>query len=137
MVKNMSIKHKQDLLFISEPWTNLDQVHSSFWTSHKLKNVALNNKGAQISNLWAFCADHLDPVILQTSRQHISLSMVWDQQSIYVSGIYAATNHVLRRGLWFELTSLIQNNPGLWFLVGDYNSVLRAHCNIPFFQVYD
>lgn len=87
MVKNLCIKHRPDVLFLCEPWIDIDQVHSSFWVSLRLKHLALNSRGAQSPNLWAFCAKHFDPVILQDSRQHISLSLIWHQQPVFVSGI--------------------------------------------------
>ncbi|XP_019450480.1 PREDICTED: uncharacterized protein LOC109352716 [Lupinus angustifolius] len=44
-----------------------------------------------------------------------------------MSAIYAHTNHIHHRQLWFDLHNLMTIYPGSWCTLGDYNAVLGAH----------
>lgn len=43
-LKSFCLSHNPDLLFISEPWINIEQVPSSFWRSLRLKPFTLNDR---------------------------------------------------------------------------------------------
>lgn len=126
MLNKFCDSHRPDLLFLSEPWIDIEQIPSSFWAGIKLKPFVLNDRGSFLPNLWGLCADHLNPVFILSSKQQISFSLVWEQQTIYITAVYASTNNIIRRDLWNELEDL-QCSSGPWVLVGDFNSILGAH----------
>lgn len=64
---------------------------------------------------------------MSSSSQHVSLSVVWNLQQIFISNVYASTNYVCRRQLWHELFSIQAANLGPWCHIGDFNAVLGAH----------
>jgi len=45
----------------------------------------------------------------------------------YIAAIYAFTLYTNRRELWTDLSTLLQNNHGLWMFIGDFNSILGNH----------
>lgn len=127
VLKRFCITQKPDMVFISKPWIFPDQFPVAFWKSIGLKPFVVNNRNTLKPSIWGICADHLDLIVIANSAQQISLSIIYESQTIYVSTIYASINHTTRRQLWMELATLQRDFPGPWLFVGDYNSVLGAH----------
>lgn len=119
--------NKPDLLFIAEPWASISSISPLYWKNLRLKFFAANNRGSLKPNLWAFCEESLNPMVLSSSFQHVSISVYADGIDLFFSAIYACTTYVLRRQLWVELANLQQNNVGLWCFLGDFNAVMGAH----------
>ena len=61
------------------------------------------------------------------SSQCLVLEYVCNDRKIYIAGIYASTNYLLRRQLWAELTGLQNFYVAPWIFVGDFNAILGAH----------
>lgn len=114
-------------MLIAEPFIAVDSVPMNFWNHLNLKPFAVNNRNNILPNIWAFCNPSYDPVILASSRQHISFSIVHENCNLNISAVYAFTSHILRRDLWLELSSLQQSYPGPWLFLGDFNVVLGAY----------
>lgn len=127
VLKNFCDSHHPDLLSVAEPFVSQDQIPSSFWNGLKLKTFVINDKGSLLPNLWGICANSLDPIVVSVSKQHVTYSVVVDNQMLFISAIYACTTHVLRRELWLELANLQANNPAPWIFIGDFNAVLGSH----------
>lgn len=126
VLKNMVSSHVPEFLFIAEPWISLDQIPSDFWSKLNMKNFAVNTRPDRVSNLWCFCSEDLDPTVILTSSQQITFSVVWDDQTIYITSVYAATNYIRRRSLWQEMVNLNQRLDGPCCCIGDFNAVLGA-----------
>lgn len=74
-IKKLCLTHKPDLLFLAEPWTDLDHFPTSFWSQLHLKPFAVNHRDPLQPNLWVICADHLAPTIIFSSLQHLIFSI--------------------------------------------------------------
>ncbi|CAJ2645397.1 unnamed protein product [Trifolium pratense] len=127
VLKNLCLKHKPNIIFISEPMISYAQFPGDFLRPLNLKRFALNFRRHGIPNLWGFCDLNIDPLVLQLSEQHVVFSLTFDQQTCYIAAIYASTSHVNRRELWSELNSLQSRFIGPWCMIGDFNAVLGAH----------
>lgn len=120
LLRNLCSFYKPDIVLIAEPFVALDYISLAFWNHLNLKPFIVNDRNNLLPNIWGFCNVFLNPSILAVSRQHASFSLRWENHLVYISenhlvyisSIYACTSHTLRRDLWFELTSLQQNNPG-------------------------
>lgn len=120
--------HKLEFLFLSKPWILLDdQFPSCFWKKLKLKPFIVTKRSNLYPNLWGLWADHLTPVIVSSFHQQISFSIIWENQKIFISAIYARTTDDLRRYLWLELASLQRANPRPWCFTSDFIIVLGDH----------
>lgn len=120
MLKGFCDTHRPDFLFLSEPYIDIEQIPSSFWTGIKLKPFVLNDRESAFPNLWGLCADNLDPVLVLSSKQQVTFSLLWEQQTIFLTVVYASTSNIIRRDLWAKLKNL-QRISGPWLLVGDFN----------------
>ncbi|XP_019435162.1 PREDICTED: uncharacterized protein LOC109341675 [Lupinus angustifolius] len=45
----------------------------------------------------------------------------------FICAVYAHTNYLMRRALWFDILSLVSTNQGPWCCIGGFNSILRAN----------
>jgi hypothetical protein len=127
VLKNLCQKHKPDLLFISKPNISFTNFPTQFWRQLGLKSFCFNLRSTNIPNLWGFCNENIDPIILSISDQHVSFSLMIDHKMCHVSAVYGSTSHVGRRKLWMELNSLQQRYNGPWCFIGDFNAILGAH----------
>ncbi|XP_019438908.1 PREDICTED: uncharacterized protein LOC109344602 [Lupinus angustifolius] len=71
-------------------------VDSRFWAELRLKIFVVNNRGNNLPNLWGLCAIHLDPSILMTSSQHISISITQNNKISNICAVIGDFNVVLR-----------------------------------------
>ena len=124
---NLCHTHKPDLLCISEPMVSFDSISPSFWKSCNMKLVCTNSRDC-LPNLWLFCASmHNLPNIIVISSQSITVEMMVDNFTCYLTFVYAATSYIDRRFLWQELISLSSLCSCPWLLVGYFNAILGAH----------
>ncbi|XP_019447354.1 PREDICTED: uncharacterized protein LOC109350586 [Lupinus angustifolius] len=124
--KKMRRKNSQEKVYFTrrdEPMITSNSVSQSFWKAMNLKLFTVNNKG----NIWGLCNFGLSPSVIDTSSQHITISITLDNKHLHTSVIYGHTNHIHRRQLWSYLHNLMTNYPGSWCTLGDYNVVLGAH----------
>ncbi|CAL5194862.1 unnamed protein product [Lathyrus oleraceus] len=116
-----------DFYLIVEPWMN----HSSFpiplWNRLNLKFFVVNNINFSLPNLWCICNCNLDPQIQSSSDQHVTFTVLIDNILISIVVVYASTCHIKRRSLWEDISSCTSSTNIPWCLIGDYNSILRAH----------
>lgn len=70
---------------------------------------------------------HNLPNIIVISSQSITVEMMLDNFTCYLTFVYAATSYIDRRFLWQELISLSSLCSCPWLLVGDFNAILGAH----------
>lgn len=80
-----------------------------------------------MQNLWCLCAEHWNPIVVLKPVQHVSFTVVAENQTFGISAVYASTNYVRRRTLWQELNDLQSIHSLPWCFLGDYNSALGAH----------
>lgn len=67
------------------------------------------------------------PSVISNSSQQVSFSIQWENQTLFLSAIYAATTYSSRRQLWNELIQLQTSHIGPWCFLGDFNAILGAH----------
>lgn len=127
-LKILCLKHKPDLLFISEPFVSFHQIPSYFWLSIGMQLISLNHRPDKLPNLWAFkTINSPQHALIAASCQHITFSIKYSNTPVIISAIYAHNDHRNRRILWEELTSIHSNQQSPWLVIGDFNSVLGAH----------
>jgi len=120
--------HKPDFLFLAEPLISFDSIPSWYWTKLNLHNHVLNSKNSNSTpTLWCLWNKQHNITISHNAQQCIALSFIVEDTFIFIAIIYAYTFYIKRRALWLELSTLIQNHPGPWMFIGDFNSILGAH----------
>lgn len=127
VLKRLWESHKPDFLIIAKPWMSMQDFPSSFRNSLDLKPFAMNDRNALLPNFWCLCVKHMNPSIVAVSSQQVSFSVLWENQQIFVSAIYASTSYLDRKALWSDLNSLQQNHVGPWCFIGDFNTILGGH----------
>ncbi|XP_019447368.1 PREDICTED: uncharacterized protein LOC109350599 [Lupinus angustifolius] len=80
-----------------------------------------------LPNLWGLCSHDHSPTVLHNSSQHMNISVSIADKSCYISAVYAHTNYVQGRNLWYDLNAQIIANDGPWTCIGDFNVVLGAN----------
>lgn len=78
---------------------NLDKFPDRFWSSLNLRVFAINDRNELPPNIWCICSVSINPTVIISSIQHVTMSVVWENQLIYVTAIYAATIYLARRSL--------------------------------------
>ncbi|XP_019435946.1 PREDICTED: uncharacterized protein LOC109342412 [Lupinus angustifolius] len=126
-LKNLCLSNKPDFVMIAEPKIPNLRVSDRYWKELNLMLLVVNDRGEDLPSLWVLCNPDLAPSVLVKADQHIALSMLVNNKIIYICAIYAQTNHILRRSLWFHVQKLIADLPGPWCCIGDFNVVLGAH----------
>ncbi|CAL0328478.1 unnamed protein product [Lupinus luteus] len=61
------------------------------------------------------------------SNQQIFVSLVIEDDVVFLCGVYAHRNYIHRRLLWSELKDLMNKNMGPWCCIGDFNMVMGAN----------
>lgn len=100
------VTYKPEFIFLSEPWILVDQFPLDFWKRLKMKVFVVNNRNAFAPNLCGVCSESLSPTVIATFEQQVSLSILWNNEPIFTSAIYASKCHIHRRNLWFELATM-------------------------------
>lgn len=66
---NFCLTQRPDLVFITEPMVDKNQLPHWFWEGCGMKYVMANNTRGNLSNLWFCYREELDAVILSNTRQ--------------------------------------------------------------------
>jgi len=119
--------HKPDFILIAEPWMKFDNFPSSWLNRLGIKLFSCNLRENILPNLWCFCTNYINPIVLDKDDQQVSFSFMLDNKEFFMSAIYASTNHIRRRNLWQKLSLLQSNHDAPWCFIGDYNVILGAH----------
>lgn len=127
VLRNLILYNKPEFIFISEPMITLESFPRMFWYNLDLKVFAVNSRGDLAPNLWCMCPSSINPVIIASTCQHVSFSVLCNNQSFFISAIYASTSDRARRILWHDLLQLQHDNRGPWCCIGDFNCILGAH----------
>lgn len=67
VLKNMILNIKPDIIMIVEPWTEICNFPSSFWSKLNLKLFVYNNIDSLAPNLWCICNMELEPTVIVAS----------------------------------------------------------------------
>ncbi|CAL0326169.1 unnamed protein product [Lupinus luteus] len=103
VLKNMCLENNPDLVFISEPMIDSSKLSALFWAALDLKLFVVNARGDLLPNLWGLCRMDLNPSVIASSQQHISISLSCNNKTFFFSAVYAHTQYLLRRSLWSEI----------------------------------
>jgi len=115
--------HKPEFIFPTEPLVSFHTVPSWYWQRLNLTNYMMNDK----NTLWCIWNNQHSVNILVNTDQCIAFSYMADGSLIYTAAIYASTLYKTRRELWLVLSNLINDYPGKWLFIGDFNCVLGTH----------
>ncbi|CAL0327859.1 unnamed protein product [Lupinus luteus] len=127
MLKEFCSNHRPDLLFISEPMILAAKVKPLFWSKLGLKLFICNDRDTLIPNIWGLCRSDLNPIVLASSSQQVSISLNFESKQVFVCVVYAHTQFARRRALWCDILNLIGNFSGSWCCIGDFNAVLGSN----------
>jgi hypothetical protein len=123
----MVSQHNPDVILLSEPWMNVNDLPRRWLLTLNLKVFALNSRPNLLPNLWCLCKISLNPTILALADQHVSFTITDHDKTFAISAIYASTNYLTRRNLWNELNLLQSQHDLPWCFMGDFNVILGAH----------
>ncbi|GAU46322.1 hypothetical protein TSUD_401930 [Trifolium subterraneum] len=126
-LKKFITQHNPDIVLLSEPWMNFDDLPRRWLVSLNLKLFAMNNRLNRLPNLWCLCKLNLNPTILASDEQHVSFTILDNDKIVAFSSIYASTNYRTRRKLWDSLNVLQSQHRLPWCFIGDFNVILGAH----------
>jgi len=126
-LKNLIVNNKPNFIFIAEPWMHFNHFPRNWFHILNFKPFAFNLRPYNIPNLWCFCSNHLNPVIISSDSQQVTFTCVQNNQPFSISAIYASTNHIIRRQLWNTLQNLQTSLNLPWCSIGDFNSILGSH----------
>jgi len=88
--KKLLILHKLDLCFIVEPWMIFSNFSTLWLDRLGMKDFCVHNRGSLLPNLWCYCAKAINPVLIHTNDQHISLHLVLNGKNFGLIGVYAS-----------------------------------------------
>jgi exonuclease III len=126
-LKNIISQHKPDIILLSEPWMDIEDLPRRWLVNLNLKCFASNTRPHNLPNLWCLCKLSLTPTILASSDQHVTFTITDNNNTLAFSAIYASTNYLTRRTLWNELNSLQAQHDLPWCFLGDFNVIMGAH----------
>lgn len=115
--------HKPDFIFIAEPLVCYHTIPAWYSQRLHLQNHVVNDK----NTLWCLWNNQHSVNILASTDQCIAFSYMADGSLIFTTAIYASTVYTSRRDIWLLLTKLLNDHPGKWLFIGDFNCVLGAH----------
>lgn len=126
-LKRLIVLHKPDIILIAEPWIPFN-CFPFYWLNRlNLKLFALNNRPNLIPNLWCICSKNLNPNIINIDNQQVSFTITDNNKIFGFNAVYASTNYITRRQLWYNLQN-IQNQHNIpWCSIGDFNAILGSH----------
>ncbi|XP_019432112.1 PREDICTED: uncharacterized protein LOC109339158 [Lupinus angustifolius] len=104
-----------------------NKINPLFWSALNLKLFTVNDRGSLLPNIWGLCHVGLNPNIISNTSHQISISLILDNQQVFICDVYAHTNYLMRRSLWADILSLISVNQGPWCCIGDFNFVMGAN----------
>lgn len=126
-LQNLITKNKPDFVFLSEPWMNIDNIPTNWFSRLNLKLFAQNNRDDLLPNIWCFCNTSLKPTILQLDEQFVSLSLTNQNKHFAIAAVYASTSAYRRKQLWSKLNTLQAQYQIPWNFIGDFNTILGTH----------
>lgn len=126
-LKRLIVLHKPDIILLAEPWIPFN-CFPFYWLNRlNLKLFALNNRPNLIPNLWCICSKNLNPNIINIDNQQVSFTITDNNKIFGFNVVYASTNYITRRQLWYNLQN-IQNQHNIpWCSIGDFNAILGSH----------
>lgn len=110
-LKKLILKNKPDFVFLAGPWMNFNNFPPNWLSRLHLKQFAFNNRDSLLLNIWCFCNDSINPIILNSDDQQVSFTVNTHGMEFGFSVIYASTNYVNRRNLWLTLSIANPNTP--------------------------
>ncbi|GAU50480.1 hypothetical protein TSUD_409650 [Trifolium subterraneum] len=126
-LKRLVVNNNPDFVFIAEPWMNFSDLPRGWLARMGLKMFGSNDRGQRQSNLWCFCKDSVNPIIISSNDQQVSFSFSDNNKSFCMAAIYASNDYIKRRDLWKCLSDLQQQFRQPWCFIGDFNTILGAH----------
>lgn len=75
ILKNLCKNQHPDLVLLSEPMIDFDQVHRSYWFSLGFKPFLFNLISPALPNIWCLCSNRTNPVIISASAQQCSFAV--------------------------------------------------------------
>jgi len=88
-LKRLIKTSKPGLIFLAEPWISYERFPQNWLHKLGYKLFACNTKPNNIPNLWCICTNNLDPVIVVSYDQQVSLT--YNSVTFGVSAVYAST----------------------------------------------
>jgi hypothetical protein len=126
-LKRLILQHKPDLILLSEPWVNFEDMPRRWLVNLNLKLFAMNTRNNLLPNLWCICKLSWNPLILASDAQHVTFTITENDSTLAISAIYASTNYLTRRILWNNLDSLQAQHALPWCFIGDFNAIIGSH----------
>ncbi|MQM19124.1 hypothetical protein Taro_052124 [Colocasia esculenta] len=124
-LKNIVMKHKPQIVGISEPKTSLSNALGLCQGLHM--DSYASNMGDD-SKIWVFWKSHDLVQVAASTSQFISLSCNADTSTMYyLTFVYADCNSVIHRDLFRDLLLFAQsagNAP--WMITGDFNCISQS-----------
>lgn len=106
---------------------NYDDFPSTWLHKLEFKTFSFNERQNLLPNLWCIFASDINPTLIDIDDQQVSFSITVDNNLVYMSAIYASTDHLRRRNLWDKLSLLQSHFNAPWAFIGDFNVILGAH----------
>ena len=126
-LKRLIILNNPDFIFIAEPWISYDRFPQTWFLRLGFKLFACNTRQNNLPNLWCLCVSNLNPTIVASSDQHVSLTYTSNSSMFGISVVYASTCYLHRRMLWNDLISCHNRFSIPWCTLGDFNAIIGAH----------
>jgi exonuclease III len=126
-LKKIINQYKPDIILLSEPWMDLDDLPRRWLVNLNLKCFASNTILNHLSNLWCLCKISLNPSLVAFDDQHVTFTISGNDKTLAFSAVYASTNYLTRRKLWNDLNSLQAQLDFPWCFLGDFNVIMGAH----------
>jgi hypothetical protein len=126
-LKKLINQHNPDIVLLSEPWIDFEDLPRRWLVNLNLKLFAVNTRNNNLPNLWCICKLSLTLDILASEDQHVTFTVSDNNKTFAISAIYASTNYLTRRKLWDSLNVLQQQHDFPWCFIGDFNVILGAH----------
>lgn len=119
--------NKPDFIFLAELWISYDRFLQTWFRRLGFKLFACNIRQNNHPNLWCLCTFNLNPTIVASSNQHVSLTYTSNSSLFGISAVYASTCYLHRRLLWNDLINCHNLYSIPWCTLGDFNAVIGAH----------
>lgn len=126
-LKRLIFKHKPDFVFVAEPWLDYSNFPITWFHRLGFKIISCNRRENLLPNLWCFCTFNYKPNVVDKDEQQVTFSFVQEENTYYMSAIYASTSYQKRKELWQKLTSLQTQFDAPWAFIGDFNVILGSH----------
>ncbi|XP_042499723.1 uncharacterized protein LOC122077892 [Macadamia integrifolia] len=117
-----------EVVFIAEPIVDsLSFPYALFDRLGFRAELIHNSRRDKVPNLWIIWKNSLRRlVVIQSSKQLISVSLECNGQMVLVSMIHASCFRAERRNLWMDLVALAASSLP-WAVIGDFNATLYSH----------